>query len=129
MEVIIKMANVENLTRMGKNRNLSTDEAQKIGSIGGKASVEAKRERKKMREQIQQLLELPLVNKNSKEQIKALGIDDKDIDNQMALIISMFQKALKGDTKAFELLRDTIGEKPKEEIEIKEVDTDWYIED
>ena len=123
------MANVENLTRMGKNRNLSTDEAQKIGSIGGKASVEAKRERKKMREQIQQLLELPLVNKNSKEQIKALGIDDKDIDNQMALIISMFQKALKGDTKAFELLRDTIGEKPKEEIEIKEVDTDWYIED
>nr|DAS93912.1 MAG TPA: hypothetical protein [Caudoviricetes sp.] len=31
--------------------------------------------------------------------------------------IAIFERALNGDTKAFEVIRDTIGEKPKEQIE------------
>ena len=30
---------------------------------------------------------------------------------------SMIQKALSGDTKAFELIRDTVGEKPTDKVE------------
>ena len=42
---------------MGKNRNLTTEEAQKIGSLGGKASVKKRTERKTLREELLILLE------------------------------------------------------------------------
>ena len=34
--------------------------------------------------------------------------------------LALISKALTGDTKAFEVIRDTIGEKPKEQIEQKQ---------
>ena len=67
------------------------------------------------------LLELPIKSKRIKEQLKELGIDDDELNNQMALVVSMYQKALKGDTRAFEILRDTIGEKPVDVQQIQEV--------
>lgn len=39
-------------------------------------------------------------------------------DTQKKLSLSLIEKALKGDTKAFEVLRDTIGEKPTDKQEI-----------
>ena len=34
----------------------------------------------------------------------------------MAITVALCQKALKGDTRAYELIRDTVGEKPVETI-------------
>lgn len=96
----------------------TSEQARKNGSKGGKASAEAKKKRKALKEQLELFLELPLQNKKAKETILNLGLDIKDIDNQMAITIALCQKALKGDTKAFELIRDTIGEKPQEKVNI-----------
>jgi hypothetical protein len=42
-------------------------------------------------------------------------------DTQNKINEALIAKAMNGDTKAFEVLRDTIGEKPKEEIEVTDV--------
>lgn len=99
----------------------TSEQASEAGKKGGVASGEARRRKKMMRQQMEMLLELPIKSKRIKEQLQELGIDSDDLTNQMALIVSMYQKALKGDTRAFEILRDTIGEKPVEVQQIQEV--------
>lgn len=90
-------------------------------SRGGKASAKAQKERKMIKDNIELLLSLPIKSNKTKEQLKALGIDDDEMNNQMALVIAMYQKALKGDVQAFNTLRDTIGQKPIEVQEVREV--------
>ena len=40
--------------------------------------------------------------------MKDLGIEEDDIDNQMALIVAMYGKALKGDVQAFNTIREVV---------------------
>lgn len=91
----------ENLIPLG---NRTEKELKKITSMGGKASVKARRARKTLKEELLALLELN--------------------DNQKKISIAMIEKAIKGDTKAFEVVRDTVGEKEPERIinENSEVD-------
>lgn len=91
--------------------NLTADKQQEIASKGGKASVKARRKKKAMREQMEMLLSLPLVDEKAKAQFKDLGIDDANMDNQMALVVSTFKQALKGNTNAINIIRELIGEK------------------
>lgn len=105
---------------------MSPEQAKEIHSKGGKASSKARRKKKAMKKQLELLLAMPLTNEKAKSRISELGIEDKDIDNQMAITIALFQEALKGNTKAYEIIRDTIGEKPIERQEIKEIKTEWF---
>ena len=104
------MANVQNL------RPPTTKEARERGAKGGKASAKAKKEKKLMKEQMLALLSLPLKDDRAKAQLKSLGIDADDIDNQMALIVSVYQQALRGNMQAMNQIREIIGEKV---IEVK----------
>ncbi len=107
------MANIENLKPI---KTLSSEEAKKRGSKGGKASVKAKRERKAMREQLEMLLNLPIKDIKIQKKVTDLGISSSEINNQMAMTVALYQEALLGNTKAYELIRDTIGEKPVEQV-------------
>ena len=102
---------------MKKNLNpvRSKEEAREKGRKGGIASGEVRREKKKMKEQIEMILSLPTKNTEAKEFIKSLGVKANEIDNQMVIVVEMISKAMKGDTKAFELIRDIIGESPNNE--------------
>ena len=103
----------------------STEEAKRKGHNGGFKSGEARRKKKLMKDQISLLLSLPFpdvkdkTGKKIRTTFKQLGIDEENIDNQMAMIIAMWQKALKGDYQAFNSLRDTVGEKPKDEVSVE----------
>lgn len=102
------MANSGNLK---PNKTLSTEEAKKLGAAGGKKSGETRRARKKLKEELEILLEMQAKgNKTYQEQI----------------VLALVKRAQKGDTKAFEVIRDTIGEKPVDKQEVKTVDTDWF---
>ena len=79
----------------------SESEVRELGRKGGIASGEARRERKTLKEELLLLLE----QGNTQEKIS----------------LSLIKEAIKGNTKAFEIIRDTIGEKPKEEIEVNDV--------
>lgn len=102
------MANVGNLKSIG---DLTTEKQREITSKGGKASVKAKRERKAMKEQMQMLLSLPLKDDRAKAKFEELGINTDDMDNQMALIVSTYKQALKGNMNAMNVIREIIGEK------------------
>lgn len=98
------MANEQNLIPFTSNQ--SREEAKKNGSKGGKKSGEVRRQRKAMKEQMEMLLTLPVKNQEQHGFIASLGINEKEIDNQMALIVAMYAKALKGDVQAFNAIRE-----------------------
>lgn len=97
---------------------LTEEEQRKIARMGGIASGEARRQKKLIKDQLKLLLSLPIKDDNFKKELEEMGIDEENQDNQMALVVSLYQKALNGDVQAFNTIRDSVGEKPKEEIEI-----------
>lgn len=109
------MANEENLIPFSER---SKEEARELGAKGGIASGIVRREKKLMKDQMALLLSMPLMNEDLKEKIQELGIEEEDIDNQMAIVMAMWQKAIKGNVKASEFIRDTLGEKPIEKVEV-----------
>lgn len=93
------------------------EEQRKIATKGGIASGEARRKKKLIKEQLELLLSLPLKDENAKRKLEQLGIDADNLDNQMAMVISIWNKALKGDIQAFNSIRDSVGEKPSDVVE------------
>lgn len=116
------MANGEENLISFKER--TTEEVREIARKGGIASGEARKEKKKMKDQAELLLSLAVKNPKLKKVMQELGLDEEEQTNQMAMIISVMNKAItKGDVQAFNTLQATIGEKPIEKIEIsKDID-------
>jgi len=110
------MANESNLQPVQ-----TTEEAKKRGRAGGIASGKAKREKKLMRETLDMMLSMSLKNGKSVdvESIKNFAaLKGKNISVQEAILIAQIQKAMKGDTKAAEYVRDTIGQKPTDMLAV-----------
>lgn len=99
------MANEQNLIPFNKR---SENEARENGKKGGQKSGEVRRQRKAMKEQFEMLLTLPFTQTKQLKFIESLGIKTEDIDNQMALVVSIYGKALKGDVQAFNTIREVI---------------------
>ena len=91
------MAGKENLRPVS-----SKEEARERGRKGGLASGEARRKRKTLKEELLLML--------------AEG------DTQQSVTLALIEKAMSGDTKAFEVIRDTIGEKPVDKVMIADVE-------
>lgn len=115
----VKKKSLDNLiktTEMTKKKHLS------MSSKGGKASATAKRKRKSIEDSMRMLLSLP-ANSKIQETIKRnVGIDE-EIDNAMAVAVSTYQQALKGNIKAAELCQKLNGtEADKQLIAIKKAE-------
>ena len=93
------MANEQNLI---PKTTLSKEEAKKLGSKGGKKSAEVRREKKILKE----LLE------------EALGKKTETGNRYVDITNALIQEAEKGNVKAYETIRDTLGQKPKENVNI-----------
>lgn len=93
---------------------LSTEKAREIGKKGGKKSVESKRKRKALKEQMEMLLSLPLTDDKAKAQFERMGIDSDDMDNQMAMVVKTYLQAMKGNINAVNVIREIIGERVME---------------
>nr|DAD75425.1 MAG TPA: hypothetical protein [Siphoviridae sp. ctqw35] len=117
------MANEQNLIPFTSNQ--SREEAKKNGAKGGKKSGEVRRKRKAMKEQMEMLLSLPFKQSEALEFMQYLGIKEDDLDNQMALIVAMYSKALKGDVQAFNTIREVV----QDEKTVKDEDRVQIIND
>lgn len=93
------MANTENLVSLADR---TTEEQRAIASAGGKASGEARRKRKTLKEELLLML--------------------SEGETQQSVTLALIEKAMRGDTKAFEVIRDTIGEKPVDKVMIADVE-------
>lgn len=99
----------------------SPEERSENGRKGGIKSGEVRRAKKAMRETLEILLSMPLNNKKcyDVDEIQNFGkLHGKNIDVQTAILIKQIQKALKGDLSSAEFIRDTSGQKPKDNMEI-----------
>lgn len=47
--------------------------------------------------------------------LAAMGIDERDITNKTAMVLAMYDEAMKGDVKAFETLMKYSGEDPEQQ--------------
>lgn len=100
----------------------TTEEARKRGRNGGIKSGEVRRQKKTMRETLENALKIEL----SKEKLEELGADIGLMNGETsvlsAIIASTIREAIGGDTKAIQFVRDSIGEQPKTEV-VQEVIT------
>lgn len=99
------MANEQNLIPQA---HILTDEE---ASKGGKNSGESRRRKRDLREALEMLLEKTYTDKNG-----------KTLTGTEAVTAKLFEQAMKGNVKAFETLRDTVGQKPVERIMLAEVE-------
>lgn len=106
------MANPENLKGHEFTSDQSREEAARNGRKGGKASGEARRRRKELRE---------LVN-IAFERVVSHDKDGRPITADEAMVLKQLQNALDGDTKAFVVLRDTAGQQPAQRVEVDTID-------
>ncbi len=99
------LANTENLVSLADR---TTEEQRAIASAGGKASGEARRKRKTLKEELLLML--------------------SEGETQQSVTLALIEKAMSGDTKAFEVIRDTIGEKPVDKVMIADVEASVIAE-
>ena len=90
------MAGVDNLIPINERPE---NEQKEMRLKAGIRSGEVRRERKTLRETLLMML--------------------KEGNIQDNITLALLNKAAEGDVKAFEVMRDTIGEKPKETLEIE----------
>lgn len=112
---------------------------KEIARAGGIASGIARRKKQSLRE-IGQAMMCDKASKSDAKKIMKMypELTEDDITVKAKLFYEQIVKAKKGDTKAFEVLRDTIGEKPIDKVEnlnserkfscVKFVDGDKTIE-
>ena len=82
---------------------------------GGIASGQSKRRRKTFAETLQAALAREITVEQGKEKLQALGYDGTWMD---LLSQAQVDRAAKGDTEAFRAVRDTIGENPRQAVDV-----------
>ena len=87
------MANEQNLI---PNSERTPSELREMARNGGLASGEARRKRKTLKEELLLML--------------------SEGETQQSVTLALIEKARSGDTKDFEVIRDTIGEKPVDKV-------------
>ena len=115
------MANTDNLLKGNPETQFKSGRvAVENGRKGGKAKAEKARRERTLRETLEKMLSLPINDEQTKAFIQNLGFNDEELDNRTAITVAMYQEALKGNTKAYELIRDTLGEKPVDKLAVEE---------
>jgi len=109
------MANEQNLRPFTSDQ--SREKAVKNGRKGGIASGKKKRENKTFKELINTFLNGDFKEEEFKQKMIEFGIPEGECTNKMAVVFSAWNQAVKGNTKAMEILRDTAGEQLTQKIE------------
>ena len=98
------MANEQNLI---PNSERTPNELRQQTQKGGIASGEARRRKRDIRLALEALLEKDITDKHG-----------NTMSTAEAIAIKQIEKALKGDTKAFKVVRDSAGQKPSDKIDL-----------
>ncbi len=109
------MANERNLRPLPPQ---SHEEAVSKGRKGGRASGRKRREMRDMRETFRAMLDMPL-RKGGVTQAQTMdGMDGKNMTVGQAIALAQLRRAMAGDTRAAEFIRDTSGQRPSERVEL-----------
>ena len=94
------------------------EEARKIQSDGGIASGVAKRRKKLIKETTATFLELPVKDKRVRDGLKRLGLKTEDMTQQALMVLGVLKRAQNGDPAAATFIRDTLGQKEADKLDL-----------
>lgn len=104
------MANEQNLTGRGFDE-LTAEEQRAIARAGGIASGKARAAKRDLRKALEMLLEQEFTDRKGVQKTGVQAVTER-----------LFAEVMRGNVRAFEVLRDTVGQKPVEKIMVAEVD-------
>ena len=106
------MANRDNLMSPEElNARLTPEERSLNASNAGKASAEARRKKKSMREMARTIMDMPVQGDNNRANLKNFGIEEDEQTYQTAMIVRLVQRALvDGDTSAIRMIGELTGD-------------------
>lgn len=87
-------------------RTLTPSEAREQGRLGGIRSGKARREKKRLRECLEECLSM------------TTELDGEEVSNAEAIAASMVREARNGNVRAFCEIRDTCEGKPRNTVEV-----------
>lgn len=102
---------------MARFDELPKEVVSEYGKKGCVKSAEVRREKRRMRESLNILLQMPLKRGQDVdiEEIKSFAqLKGKNITVEQAMLIAQIQRALKGDTNAIKFLREASGQGEEE---------------
>lgn len=102
------MANEQNLIPFGSKGSKS--EEREMQSKGGKNSGVTRRRKRTVKQAVELVMSLPVSDPKVKAKLKKMGIDMDDADNQMAMVVGLLGRAMKGDPKASALLIEQLDD-------------------
>lgn len=115
--------NEQNLIPFGQR---TVEEERAIQSKGGTSSGKARRRKRDMMKAMQWLLNMP-ASGNADKFLESLGIDENDRTNQVAILSAIAMKAMSGDVRAAEFVRDTAGYNPRQRLEERRFEAEQEI--
>lgn len=104
------MANEENLKKIR-----STSEARELGKKGGKASGKSRRKKANLKNALNTILTAEATSKTA-QILEELGFENT---NEMAIMLSLTQQAMKGNVRAIELI-NKMATSEKDDLDRKE---------
>jgi len=94
---------------------------REIAMMGVQARKEKALKRKQFKETIDVVLRASMkkgATVSPEDVISIAEAKNKNVDAQTAIVIAMVQRATMGDVQSAIWLRDTVGEKPKDKVEV-----------
>ena len=104
--------NDENLRKYAE---MTESEKAEWHSIGGTASAKKRRQKKTFAETLRAVLASEYPVEEAKQKLQSMGLDGTWMDQ---LSQAQVDKASRGDTEAFRAVRDTIGENPRQTVDV-----------
>lgn len=98
-----------------KYTNMTPEEKAEFHSRGGKASTAKRRQKKTFAETLRAVLASEYPVEDAKRKLQDMGLDGTWMDQ---LSQAQVDKASRGDTEAFRAVRDTIGENPRQSVDV-----------
>lgn len=101
---------------------------EKLQEKDGKASGKSRKNKKYIKEIIEELLLMDSPECKLNEDMQKLGIAKEDMSIQMAMCVMLVKQAVLGNLKAYQLIRDQIDQNPKDGV-LEPLQNIYFIND
>lgn len=101
-----------------KAEDLTSEQLRERASRAGKASVEARRKKKTMKEMLEMLMYKSELSPALKIKLAEEGFDEEEMNHQLVITRSLIAKAEQGDVQAYNTICAMIGEKPADKLDL-----------
>lgn len=112
------MAQKRNTTGLVQNQDRTPSERRESAIKAGIASGDARRKKKALKEMMELALQMEEQNEGYRSRMLKAGWEPENMTQMTVITQGLIQKAKAGDVQAYNAIRDIIGEKPAEKMEL-----------